>query len=184
MRKLKSLVFWMIIFLWIKESTSAVQHKFTFANDANKSGNTFTSNGAHITLNDSSAYVEIPEITSGPNARSKSGMIQLDASINVNFDTPLNFASWTYYVGLVVYINFINLTYQSFYSMFVHLRWDSTTTWDPLWVCFIYSGDTYSYIYSYIYGPTYVEGRYALISNVYTGWHYISWYRILICLAL
>ena len=129
MRVLESFSLWIIVLLWIHGVIPAVQYKFTFANDANKSGNTFTSNGAHITLNDSSAYAEIPEITSGPNARSKSGMIQLDASINANFDAHLNFASWTYYVGVVAYINFLNFYYQTFFSMYVNININIETIW-------------------------------------------------------
>ena len=176
MRVLESFSLWIIVLLWIHSVIPAVQYKFTFANDANKSGNTFTSNGAHITLNDSSAYVEIPEITSGLNARSKSGMIQLDASINANFDTHLNFASWIYYVGVVLYINFVNATYQSFFSMFVNLRFDSTTTWEPLWVWFMYSGVSSTNFYSYLYGTSFFEGRYLILNYPTTGWQYFGWH--------
>ena len=79
----------------------------------NKTGNVFTSNGAHITVSDMDTYVEIPQISSGPNARTKSGMIQLDYNNNVDFDTHLNFASLTYYVGMAIYINYNQSWMQS-----------------------------------------------------------------------
>ena len=113
MRKIRLHSIWImfaIIFIW--RVWPAVQHQFTFANDANKIGNNFTSNGVNITLNDATAYVEIPEITNGPNARSKSGMIQIDASHIASVNANLNFASWFYYIGMVVYINYASCNYK------------------------------------------------------------------------
>ena len=103
----------LFVLFWAVQGNASIKYQFTFANDTNKNGKVFTSNGAHITVSDIDTYVEIQEITSGPNTRLKSGMIQLDFNNNVDFDTHLNFASWTYYIGMAIYINYNQSWMQS-----------------------------------------------------------------------
>ena len=102
-----------LIILYCYCVQAGVRYQFTFENDTIINGNQFLSNGAHITVSDMNTYIKIPEISSGPNARAESGMIQLDVNNNVDFDTHLNFASWTYYVGMSIYINYNQSWMQS-----------------------------------------------------------------------
>ena len=60
---------------------------------------------------------------------------------------------------------YLNAVFQAFYSMYINLRFNTSSQWKPLWVWFVYSDGTITKIYSYLYGSTYFEGRYKGISN-------------------
>ena len=60
-------------------------------------------------------YIPILQISGGPNARSSSGLIQLDSSQDITFDGTLNFASYKYYVGTSVYFDHVANYYKQVY---------------------------------------------------------------------
>ena len=74
------------------------------------SANVFTNNGGNVQIQDQNSYVEVKEITSGPNLRGKLGLVQANSNNKITFDQTIS-TTGIYYMGGVFYA--YETTFQS-----------------------------------------------------------------------